>query len=675
MRFLSYILILTLSAAALSGCSKPSGQRELDSGIRELKRENFVRAKALLEKSIARRPGHTDNAMAHNYLGIASWRLGKFSEAMTAFEDSRRLNPNLIEPVYNLGVLAAERDDMKSAARYLNEAATMNRTDPRALEYLAELYMERNQWPQARNSLYSALDREPRSSRIYNSIAAVHVALNQPNEALESLMMALESDTRYAPSLFNLAVLYDTQIGDAEQARAYYKRFISTASRDAKAPQARAAMNRIEEKGTLVTVVPPVTPLNPDEPLIAPGEVSDVEIIPVVQAVVTTTPAVAESPVATTEPESTASTKTPPARDSGYDTLLRQAEDKAKAGQIQQSIDTYVRAAELAANERRTDLQEKAYREAVRVAIDQPRAHALLGQHLYDRGKYDQAERAFRQAATLNGDYAPAQLGLARLAMRKNEYDAALVHFRKVISSDPTLSDAQWEFAQLYDKNLELPENAARAYRDFARNFPNDPRKQAALARAETLSPAPKAVQALPSNSSLPESSASARRLDYRVPTTRNTVAATTSSNRAGVYHEQRDWDRAIYFYLRALENDDQLPGVFYNLGICYTMKGDYDLARDAYRRAIALQPGNVDAKYNLALLYRENDDDATAIRLLNEVVKGKADYATAHYALGLIYSDKPENYAKARQHYEKFLSIAPNDRSAPVIRQWLSAH
>jgi tetratricopeptide (TPR) repeat protein len=165
------------------------------------------------------------------------------------------------------------------------------------------------------------------------------------------------------------------------------------------------------------------------------------------------------------------------------------------------------------------------------------------------------------------------------------------------------------------------------------------------------------------------------RHLEYRVPNARNTSAATTSGNRAGVYHEQKDWERAIYFYLRALENDDQLPGIFYNLGICYTMNGDYDLARDAYRRAIALQPGNVDAKYNLALLYRENKDDTTAIRLLNEVIKSKPDYATAHYALGLIYSDSPTTYGQAKTHYEKFLTLAPNDRSASVIKQWIAAH
>jgi len=671
MKFKSYILFLLAATITIgAGCSKPDGQKELESGIRELKRENYVRAKSQFEKSIARRPGHIDNAMAHNYLGIAAWRLGKFAEAMTAFEDSRRLNPTLIEPIYNLGVLAAERDDMRGATRYLNEAATLNRTDARALEYLAELYMQRQQWSLARNALYSALDRAPRSPRIYNDIAAVHVKLNQPQQALESLMMALEINTKFPPALFNLAVVYDTLLGDAEQARAYYKKFISAAPRDALAPAARAAIGRIDERGALVTA-----------PVVVPGIEETGNTIDPGLSTETIAPEDAEaSPVAVTPVVTSAPPVAPVASASSgiYDTMLKQAEQRARSGQIQQAIDTYVRAAETAANDRRVDLQEKAYREAVRVAIDQPRAHALLGQHLYERGQYDASARAFKQSATLNDDYAPAQLGLARLAMRNSEYDAALVHFRKVIESDPTLSDAQWEYAMLYDKNLGLADQAARAYRDFAKNFPNDIRRATALTRAEALVPMPKTIPA-PTVTAVNEprspDAATSRRIEYKVPTTRNTKAASEANSRAGLYHEQKDWDRAIYFYTRALENDDQLPSVFYNLGICYSMKGDNDLSRDAYRRAIRLQPNMIDAKYNLALLYREIKDNTSAARLLEEIIKAKPDYAAAHYAMGLILSEQPQTHALAKQHYQEFLRLAPNDRSAPVIRQWVNAH
>lgn len=638
-----------------SACSKPAGQKEIDAGLRELRRDNYVRAKSFFEKAIARRPGHVDNAMAHNYLGITAWRLGQFQEAVTAFEDSRRLNPNLIEPVYNLGVLAGERDDMRSASRYLNEAAGMNREDPRPLEYLADLYFQRDQFIHARNSLYTALDRAPRSARIYHSIGLVHAAMEQPAQAIEAFMYALEIDTRHAPSLFNLAVVYDMQVGDADQARAFYKRFISAVPRDERVPIARSALARLDQSGTIKSQA------ESGEIFIPPSEDLTAEVTPPA--------APTAAPVAT--PTVTPRVETTAVRESPYDAMLRQAEERARAGQLQPAIDLYVRAAELAAGDRQVELQEKAYREAVRVALDQPRAHVLLGQHLFERGRFDQAARSFNQAATLNANYAPAQVGLARISLQNKDFETAMVRYRNALASDPRNADAAWELAVLYDRNLELPESAARTYREFAAAFPGDSRASRALTRAETLAPTPGAGnRPAPLR---PRETSTVRQLDYRPPTTRNTDAAVQSFRRADTYRDQKDWDRAVYFYLRSLENDDQIAGTFYNLGICYAMKGENELARAAYHHALRLNADMVDAQYNLALLYREAGDDATAVRMLEDVVGKRPNYAVGHYALGVIFSGKPETTGKARQHYERFLALAPNDPSAPAIRAWIS--
>jgi tetratricopeptide (TPR) repeat protein len=638
--------LLLLILLGWVGCSKPVGQRELETGLRELRRDNYVRAKSMFEKSIARRPGHVDNATAHNYLGITAWKLGQFPEAMTAFEDSRRLNPNLIEPVYNMGVLSAERDDFRSAVRFLNEAATMNREDPRPLEFLADLYMERDQWTQARNALYSALDREPRSPRIYNSIATAHLALNQTDQSVESLMYALEANTRYAPALFNLAVIYDTRVGDADQARAYYKRFLSVAPRDERVADARAALARLDRQGALKIPEPAkVAPAAPDIPVASTNTI--------------------QPPTMVEETESP------------YDIQIKAAQALALAGQVQPALDGFANAAQIAADQGQVELQEKALREALRTLIDQPRAHAMLGQHFHARGKYTEATRFFRQAEALKSDYAPAQMGLARLALRKNEQDAALVHFRQAIAADPALADAQWELAQLYDQPLEMPESAARAYREFSRNFPGDPRVEAGLARAETLAPTPR-PSATTSTSIVTALSVPApgpRKLDFTPPTVRNTQAAIQAFNRGSSLQEQKDWERAIFFYLRSLEHDDQLPNTYYNLGISYTIQGDNDLARDAYQRALRLQPGWVDARYNLALLYMGDKEPDPAIRLLEEVIKSQPNYAAAHQALGVIYAGTPQTHAKAKEYYGRFLRLAPNDRAAPVIREWIASH
>jgi tetratricopeptide (TPR) repeat protein len=664
--FCRFIWLPLVVLMLLPACSDPTGERDVKRGLRELRRENYPRAKIMLERAIARRPGHPDNATTHNHLGIALWRLNQFDEARNAFEDSRRLNPNLVEPVYNLGALAAERGDFRNAVRHLNEASSMNREDPRALEYLAGLYLERKQWTLARNALYSALDRAPRSPSIYNAIAEAHAGLGQPDEAIQALMSALEIDKEFAPALLNLAVLYDRVLGDAGQAAAYYERFLDRAPRDPRAGEARAALNRVERLGAYKTIaeqeqgaarIPPA----PVVDVVAPEDVRP----PAAIAQPAAPPASARAPA--TPPSQ------PPAapRLEAYEKFMAEAEDRARRVQIPAAIDAYQRAADAAAAARRVDLEEKAYREAARAGLDQPRAHAMLGQHLYDRGLYTQAGRSFRAAATINPEYAPAQLGLARIAARENEVDAAVTHYRQAMAADPLLADAAWEFAQLYDKQLDLPENAAKAYRAFAEKFPRDSRSQVALRRAEELAPEPRALARV----ATPSAGAAGPLIDYRPPDNPNPAAATQAFNRGVDYQNRQDWERAIFFYLRSLENDDRPYRTFYNLGICYSMTGERPAAKEAYNRALQLNPGLLDAQYNLALLHREEGANDQATSLLQAVLRADENYAAAHYLLGAIYASSPQTRARARYHYERFVALSPNDRSAAVIRQWLNAN
>jgi len=648
------LLPVFVCLALLAGCSGGSGESDLKSGIRELKRGNYSRAKTLLERSIARRPGHIDMAEANNLLGLAAMRLNDFEDAMNAFEQSHRLNPNYVEPVYNLGVLAAERQDYNNAIVYLNDAASLNKNDARALEYLAEIELRRHQPRKALNFLYLALDRDNRSARIYNAIGCAHFALKESSQAKEALMMALECQMNYGPALYNLAVVHDVLDGQAQEAQAYYKRYHETSKQGTtRADQAFAALERLKTAGTIGTSAGPVIPAAESRPSTPPP--------PVAVAVTTAPPvaAVTSTPVRVVEPP-----PPPSPQQSAHEKFSRQAEDRARNGQVQAAIDLYVRAAEAASSEGRKDLEEKAYREAIRVAPDQPRSHALLGQHLYERGQYEQSARHFKKASSINPDFAPAQLGLARLAVRDGEYDAALIHYRKVIAATPSMADASWEYAQLFDKYLSMKESAAREYRDFATRFPADQRAGAATARANELTPASAVVPA-----------SATRRLDYRPPVVRNRGAASQAFARAETYQQSGDWERAIFFYLRSLEHDDQLPGTFYNLGICYTATGEKDSAREAYRQAIRLRPDDRNAQYNLALLYRDSGDSTSAIRLFEEIIRKSPDYAAAHHALGSMYAESSRTHDKAKQHFAEFLRLAPDDRVAPSIRQWMQTH
>jgi tetratricopeptide (TPR) repeat protein len=682
------LLLTGFLLVGVSSCSKPPGQAEYDRGLYELKRGNAVRAKALLEKSITRRPGAEENALAYNYLGVAAGKLGQFQAAQEAFEDSRRLGPTLAEPVLNLGLLSVSSGDQLRALKWFEEAARLDEKDTRALEHMAELYRTRQQWPEARRMLYAALNRAPDTPRLLTALANIDLAAKGDQAAMETLLRALEHNARYAPALFNLAYIYDSRLNDPVHARSYYRRFLGISGSGPQADFARRALKRIE------STVPPRPPPDLDaEPAPPPGPPpAEGTAVPSAVVEVPSAPAVVTPPV-------------PPAlAEDSQQGAVRRAAQLVERGETPAALTLLLEAADKARRENRTADELKLVQDAARLCFDEPRAHYELGRLLLARNDADDALKSFKKATTLDRNYAPAHLALARTARQTGEYDAAVVGYQAAIKADARDPEPVWELAQLLDNQLKNTERALETYRDFERLFPRDPRVLQAADRAKSLAaqrpvvapvatvspppvtPRPVVVAppvVVPTSQatvitfpSTPERSARpTRQISYQPPVTPNPRAALLAFNQGAQFQQQGKWDSAIYYYLRSLENDDRLGTTFYNLGSAYAARGETELARDAYLRALQLQPDLVSARYNLALLYLQASEWASAESLLREVVRQKPDYAAAHYTLGMIYARTPATLDQARQSYRRYLQLAPNEPTAAVVRKWLTEH
>ncbi|HEY8239893.1 MAG TPA: tetratricopeptide repeat protein [Kiritimatiellia bacterium] len=624
--------------------------------MRELKDGNNVRAKALFEQSVNKRPGSDANARAFNYIGIASWRLGQVQEAIDAFEDSRRVTPALVEPIYNEGYVLAESGNAVRAAELLTEAARMDPTDPRPLEVLGRFHTSRAQWPEARRALYGALERTPNSARVLTAIALVELGAGEQDKAEQMLMKALEKDDAYAPAYFNLAVFHERYEVDPRKAATYFERYLGKGRRGPRAEYAERALKRLR-----------------GEPEVAPAPVAPVKV---------------EPPKTVAQPKPVPPPVTKPKPPQTHEELLKAASVEADQGRTETALELCMRAASNAAAAGRADQQEKALRIAAKICFDQPRAHAALGDFLLEAGQTDAALKAYKQATVLDGSFSPAQLGMVKAAMKAGEYDTALVGLKQAVKNDPKNADALWMLAEMYDTALSRAELAVKAYREFAQKFPRDDRAARAKSRADELEPKrsavpesaviveapgddkPPVVENVKALAERPGSS-----IKYKKPVARNTRAAVQAFNQGTKYQEKREWDRAIYYYLRSLENDDMLASTFYNLAVAYSMKGERGGAKDAYLRALELQPDMVNARYNLALLYRDAADYASSSRLLEDVIRADPNHAPSYYVLGLIYAGSPATYELAKARYGKFLELAPNDPAARSARLWLETH
>ncbi len=67
-------------------------------------------------------------------------------------------------------------------------------------------------------------------------------------------------------------------------------------------------------------------------------------------------------------------------------------------------------------------------------------------------------------------------------------------------------------------------------------------------------------------------------------------------------------WQEAIYRWERAVEIDRSYAAAWNNLGIAYEHEGMFDKARDAYERALDLEPGNMMIQQNYDLFREIND-------------------------------------------------------------------
>jgi tetratricopeptide (TPR) repeat protein len=86
----------------------------------------------------------------------------------------------------------------------------------------------------------------------------------------------------------------------------------------------------------------------------------------------------------------------------------------------------------------------------------------------------------------------------------------------------------------------------------------------------------------------------------------------------------------------------------------------DPEAARDAYRRALALDPGLVDARVNLGRIVHEAGDAREAVRLYAEALARSPEDPIIHFNLALALEDA-DGADAAADHYRRALALDPD--------------
>lgn len=89
-------------------------------------------------------------------------------------------------------------------------------------------------------------------------------------------------------------------------------------------------------------------------------------------------------------------------------------------------------------------------------------------------------------------------------------------------------------------------------------------------------------------------------------------------------YAEAGDYDKALLYTNKALEEDSSHGPAYDNLGQIAFRKGDYDEAETWFRKALDLKPGMADSKYYLGLIAEIKQDPEAALTFFQAAAHSK---------------------------------------------------
>ncbi len=133
---------------------------------------------------------------------------------------------------------------------------------------------------------------------------------------------------------------------------------------------------------------------------------------------------------------------------------------------------------------------------------------------------------------------------------------------------------------------------------------------------------------------------------------------------RGTIYHDLKNFDKAIEEYLIAQSINPNISAFYYNMGLVYYDMKDLDKALECYNKAVEIDPKNSDAYNNIALIYSHKGDLKNAIENYTKAIESDATYSLAYFNRGKTYSDLRE-FDKAINDYTKAIELNPKGSGA----------
>lgn len=161
-----------------------------------------------------KRLDQTHNSLSVELLfqqALAAHESGDLKYAKDAYEYILNTQPEHVETIHALGMLASELQQWESAIAWIQHALALQPNSACFHFNLANIYKKINQFELALTHYQAALSLNPQYAEAYNNLASLFYKQNQLNEAQQNYIQAINLKTDYLEAHFNLGLVFLAQ--------------------------------------------------------------------------------------------------------------------------------------------------------------------------------------------------------------------------------------------------------------------------------------------------------------------------------------------------------------------------------------------------------------------------------------------------------------------------------
>lgn len=262
-----------------------------------------------------------------------------------------------------------------------------------------------------------------------------------------------------------------------------------------------------------------------------------------------------------------------------------------------------------------------AHEQLARKQPDSPMTHNLKGGILLAQRDTTGAREAFLKVLELQPDFLAAAVNLARIDLAENRVDSAKEHFEKIIAHNPGSNDAYVMLASLLDQTGASASDVQAILERGVKASPAAPSMKIALARHHLR------------QNQLATAITLAQEVIAAAPNDLAAVETLARAQFAAGEHQQ-----AVSSFTHFARLQPQIPEPLILLAEAQRVAGDRSGAEQSLRRALAVRPGVAQAEQRLLALLMEANRSEEALSFAREVQKQRPDAAVGHVYEGDIH-------------------------------------